>query len=81
MNPMERFEKEDVLSVLASFHISSASRASDTDSTEEIILLSSKDWARLNDVELLTRALMEVLPHKKVWVTELSPVWKSEPLT
>ena len=77
---MERFESEDVRRVLAQFDISSASRAADTDSTEEIILLNSEDMARIEDVEQLTRALMVVLPHKKVWVTELTSRWKSEPI-
>jgi hypothetical protein len=78
---MERFEREDVLAVLESFHVTSARRASDTDSTEEVILLDKSTLARVGDLELLTRALMAVLPHKKVWVTELSPRWRSESIS
>lgn len=38
-----------------------------TDSTEEVILLSEFDLNRV-DTESITRALMDVLPHTKVWV-------------
>jgi hypothetical protein len=74
---MERFAREDVMQVLGRYGISSARRASDTDESEEIILLN-EDIYNAIDVDGLTRALMEVLPHVKVWVAPDSPRWSSE---
>lgn len=74
---MERFAREDVREVLARFGVDSARRASTTDATEEVILLGPVDADRV-DVNALTLALMEVLPHTKVWVTADGPRWTSE---
>ena len=76
---MGRFAREDVRTVLACFGIAEASRAITTDSTEEVILLVKEDFDRV-DVRALPLALMDVLPHTKVWVAEAHPRWSSEPL-
>lgn len=77
---MERFAREDVREVLARFGVTQASRATTTDSTEEVILLAAADFAAV-DVQALTLALMDTLPHTKVWVTEEHPRWVStEPI-
>jgi hypothetical protein len=74
---MERFAREDVLEVLRKHGVTSARRAADTDESEEIILLSANDYAEV-DVDRLTRDLMDVLPHMKVWVAPDNPRWSSE---
>ena len=76
---MGRFAREDVLAILRQFGVAKASRATTTDSTEEVILLTSGDFGSV-DVDALTRALMGVLPHVKVWVVEEHPRWSTEPL-
>jgi len=76
---MERSAREDVREVLRRFGIGSARRASTTDATEEVILLAPAD-AEVIDADELTLALMNVLPHKKVWVTADGPRWTSEEL-
>ncbi|MHB1819149.1 MAG: hypothetical protein ACYCO9_14070 [Streptosporangiaceae bacterium] len=76
---MERFAREDVLQVLGRYGIASARRAADTDESEEIILLSESVYKKV-DVDSLTRALMDVLPHVKVWVAPDNPRWSSEPI-
>ena len=76
---METFAREDVREVLASYGISAARRAVDSDETEEIVLLDEAVYGRV-DVDRLTRALMEVLPHTKVWVVPNGPRWASEPI-
>jgi hypothetical protein len=74
---MERFAREDVLEVLERYGVTSARRAADTDESEEVILLSESVYKEV-DVDGLTRALMEVLPHVKVWVAQDNPRWSSE---
>ena len=76
---METFAREDVREVLASYGISAARTALDTDETEEIVLLDEAVYGRV-DVDRLTQALMEVLPHTKVWVVPNGPGWASEPI-
>lgn len=76
---MEGFAREDVRAVLASFGVSHASRATTTDSSEEVILLAKSDFAAV-DVRALTLALMDILPHTKVWVAEEHPRWVTEPI-
>ncbi len=76
---MGRFAREDVWQVLHGFGVTTASRATTTDATEEVILLP-KDQLAAVDVRALTLALTRVLPHMKVWVVEEHPRWKSEPL-
>jgi hypothetical protein len=76
---MERFAREDVRAVLASFDVMNARRATTTDSSEEVILLARADFAAV-DVQALTLALMDTLPHTKVWVAEEHPRWTSEPI-
>jgi hypothetical protein len=76
---MDRFAREDVMEVLSRYGISTARRAADTDGSEEIILVSESVYKQL-DVDALTRALMDVLPHMKVWVAPDSPRWSSEPI-
>lgn len=74
---MDRFAAEDVRAVLKSFGVESSRRATTTDSTEEVILISQSDFDRV-DVEALTLALMNVLPHTKVWVAPNNTLWSSE---
>ncbi len=76
---MERFAREDVREVLGRYGISDARRAADTDETEEVVLLNEAVYRQV-DVDGLTRALMEVLPHMKVWVAPDGPRWVSEPI-
>ena len=76
---MERFAREDVMEVLGRYGITSARRAADTDETEEIILLSEDLYGQV-DVDALTRALIDVLPHVKVWVAPDGSRWTSEPI-
>ena len=79
MSPLEPFARQDVRKVLDRFDIGGARRAADTDSTEEVILLGEGDYRRV-DVENLTRELMIVFPHTKVWVALDSPLWTGEPI-
>lgn len=74
---MEQFAREDVREVLARFEVTCASRATTTDSTEEVILLGKDDFASV-DAQALTLALMDILPHTKVWVVEEHPRWSTE---
>jgi hypothetical protein len=74
---MDRFAREDVMEVLGRFGVSAARRAAGTDSSEEIILVSEDVFKHL-DADGLTRALMDVLPHVKVWVAPDGPRWSSE---
>ncbi len=76
---MGQYTREDIWSVLRDFGVTQASRATTTDSTEEVILLPKQQMATL-DVHALTVALMRVLPHKKVWVVQEHPRWTTEPL-
>ena len=76
---MDQFARRDVLAVLARFEITSARRAVAVDPTEEVILPGAADSSRV-DVEALTLALYEVLPHTKVWVVPDSDRWTSEAL-
>jgi hypothetical protein len=76
---MEQFAREDVLAALARFGVAGASRATTTDSTEEVILLAKADFESV-DVQKLTLALMDVLPHKKVWVIAEGLRWVTEPI-
>lgn len=76
---VEQFAREDVRHAMKGFGIASSRRASDTDPTEEVFLLTAADFASV-DVNALTRALMHVLPHTKVWVVEATPRWTSEPV-
>jgi hypothetical protein len=73
----DRMAREDVREVLAGAGVHDARRATSTDPTEEVILLQEEDYRRV-DVEALTRALMDVLPHVKVWVVADTPQWISE---
>ena len=57
---MGAFAREDIRAVLARFGISSARRAVTTDSTEEVILLSKRDFAQI-DANEVTTAVMAVL--------------------
>jgi len=76
---MDRFAREDVRAVLRRFGMGSARRAPDSDDTEEVILLAESDYQKV-DVDALTTALIDVLPHKKIWVTKDNPRWVGEPL-
>jgi len=76
---MDRFAREDVMMVLRRYGITAARRAADADPSEEIILLSQGVYEQV-DVDGLTRALMDVLPHMKVWVVPDHPRWSSEPI-
>ena len=76
---MDRFAREDVMGVLNQYGITAARRAADADGSEEIILLSQDVYDQV-DVDGLTRALMDVLPHVKVWVAPDHTRWSSEPI-
>jgi len=76
---MERFARQDVLQVLSRHGISVARRAVPADSSEEIILVS-QDVYEQADIDGLTRALMAVLPHAKVWVAPDNQRWAGEPI-
>jgi hypothetical protein len=67
-----RRAREDIRGVLARFGISHARRAADTDATEEAILVSPEDFARIDPQEVAI-AVMGVLPHTKVWVVAENP--------
>jgi hypothetical protein len=77
VHAVERFAREDVRQVMREFGVSSCRRAVTTDPTEEVFLLSAEVLAAV-DVDVLTRALMEVLPRTKVWVVEDSSRWSTE---
>jgi len=55
-------------------------RAVPADATEEVLLLTPVSLASL-DVGAVTRELLAVLPHRKVWVVADSNKWSSEPLS
>ena len=74
---MEQFAREDIREVMREFGVESMRRAVTTDATEEVFLMPSETLARV-DVDVPTRALMNVLPHTKVWVVEDMPRWSSE---
>jgi len=74
---MERFAREDVRAVLALYSIRKGRRAIPLDETEEIVLLTAVEFGR-TDIDALTKALMDVLPHTKVWVAPDGPNWTSE---
>ena len=76
---MDRFAREDVMRVLGQYGISAARRAADADGSEEVILVSPGAYEQV-DVDGLTRALMDVMPHVKVWVAPDGPRWSSEPI-
>jgi intein-encoded DNA endonuclease-like protein len=76
---VDRFTREDVRRVLDRYGISTARRASDVDGSEEIILVSRSVYEQV-DVDGLTRGLMDVLPHVKVWVAPDGPRWSGEPI-
>jgi hypothetical protein len=76
---MGPWARKDIRAVLARFGISSARRAVDTDATEEVILRSPDDFARIDPREV-TIAVIGVLPHTKVWVVEEHPLWDVEDL-
>jgi hypothetical protein len=76
---MERFKREDVMGVLARFRIFEASQPPSLDPTEEIFILSPSDFDSVDNREV-TLALMDVLPHKKVWVVKRGGLWQGEPI-
>ncbi len=76
---MDDLTRKDVHTVLGEFGLAAAGRAVGTDASEEVIPLSAEDFARV-DPDAVARALMEVLPHTKVWVIQAHPGWTSQPL-
>lgn len=76
---MDRFTPEDIWAVLHNHNIKAARRATPLDNTEEVILLDPETYARI-DVKAVTLAMMDVLPHIKVWFAPDGPRWESEPL-
>jgi hypothetical protein len=76
---MSEFAREDVLAVLASFGIAAARRVVGTDRSEEVIMLRSRDFRHI-EPSAVAMAVMNVLPHTKVWVIEEHPAWESEPI-
>jgi hypothetical protein len=65
------------LHILANFKVTNAERSIGADATEEVFLISQADFDSV-DVHSLTLALMNVLPHKKVWVVPNVPPWEGE---
>ncbi len=76
---MDRAARKAVRKALRGFGITAARRATTTDATEEVFLLSRPDLFAV-DVKALTRALMGVLPGTKVWVVQDTARWVSEPI-
>lgn len=76
---MDRVAREDVMRILSRYGIGAARRAADADDSEEIILVSPSLYEQV-DIDGLTRALMDVLPHVKVWVAPDHPRWSGEPI-
>lgn len=76
---MGRLAREDVHAVLSRFGIAEAGRQIPVEPTEEVIVLSKQDFESV-DVRELTLALMDVLPHTKVWVVPESPRISTEPI-
>lgn len=74
-----QFPRNDIRAVLRDFGVTQESRATTTDSTEEVILLPMQQMATLG-VRALTAALTRLLPHTKVWVAHEHPRWTGEPL-
>jgi hypothetical protein len=79
MPTLQPFAREDLRAVLQRFGVPGARRALITDPTEEVILLADEEYGRV-DHEALTLAVMEVFPHRKVWVVPDGPRWSSEPI-
>jgi hypothetical protein len=61
---MEQFAREDVRGVFNGFGVVAPRRATPSDQTEEVFLLDPGELAGV-DIEELTFALMNVLPHTK----------------
>jgi hypothetical protein len=76
---MDGFARQDVMQILSRHRISAAWRVADADGSEEMILVSPGVYEQV-DVDGLSRALMDVLPHLKVWVAPDNPQWSSEPI-
>jgi hypothetical protein len=76
---VERSARKEVRKVMRGFGVTAARRATTTDDTEEVFLLSPPDLFAV-DVNALTRALMDVLPGTKVWVVQDTVRWVSEPI-
>jgi hypothetical protein len=76
---VKQFAREAVRDVLRQFGVQECRRAKPADPTEEVFLLPPECFAAA-DAHALTIALMEVLPHTKVWVVAESTQWDSETL-
>jgi hypothetical protein len=76
---VDRFAREDVMQVLSRY-----GSAPPAERRTPTVRRRSPWPARVStkqlDVDGLTRALMYVLPHMKVWVAPDSPRWSSEPI-
>lgn len=72
-------DRENLRRTLAEFGVTTARRAMNSNPTEEVILLSGRDYA-IVDREALTRAIADTLPGKKVAVIEQTGHWRSEPV-
>ena len=68
-----------VRSILVGFGIASARRVTGTDPTEEVLLLGASEFAKV-DAAVVELAVMDALPHTKVWVIEEHESWESEQL-
>ncbi len=76
---MDRAARKAVRKAMAGYGITAARRATTTDATEEVFLLSPPDLFAV-DVKALTRALMAALPGIKIWVVQDTARWVSEPI-
>ena len=74
---MESFPRKDVLAAFAQIGVTNVRRASPVDPGEEVFLLSADDFGRI-DAQSATVAVMDVLPHTKVWIVEDGPEWHSK---
>ena len=77
---MDESTRRDVRELLSEiFGITAAWRPVSLDPTEEFILLSEEDFARV-DEDVVTQAIRGILPGVKACVLPNSPEWDAEPL-
>jgi hypothetical protein len=77
VSQLEPFARRDVRQVLKRFGIENARRATPRDPTEEVFMLGQVEYDRI-DPDVVATALMEVLPHTKIWVVADGPWWTGE---
>jgi len=73
------FARTDIYAALAPFGITAIRRATGTDAGEEVFLLGAPDYER-TDPQEVALAIVDVLPHTKIWVIADNPAWDAEQL-